>query len=324
MLHFNPHEKSTAEIHRYLLGGVAPRPIALVSTISDSGVVNLSPFSFFNAFGANPPTVAFSPSLRVRDGSRKDTCHNLIATHECVIQAVPFDIVEQVSLASTEYDTDIDEFVKSGLTPIRSDLVRPPRVAESPFQMECQLSQMVPLGDGPGAGNLAICEVVRFHIDEDIIGPAGTIEPDLIDLVGRNSADYYTRASGQAIFEVRKPVGRQGIGYDRLPDFIRSSDVLTGNNLAQLANCETIPDPAQAEHFADTIQPCDDPAAPAFHRWYRLGRFERMLAIVKAAADTGHPHTGIWLQLTARIALDHRQTEFAWNTLIWGHSRGLL
>jgi flavin reductase (DIM6/NTAB) family NADH-FMN oxidoreductase RutF len=323
MLHFNPDEKPTVEVHKLLLGGVAPRPIALVSTISEDGTVNLSPFSFFNAFGANPPIVAFSPSTRVRDGSRKDTYHNLIATNECVIQSVPYDMVEQVSLASTEYDSDIDEFVKSGLMAIASDIVKPPRVADSPFQMECKLSQMVPLGDGPGAGNLAICEVVRFHIDEGIFNPDGVIEPDLIDLVGRNSANYYTRASGRAIFEVEKPIGKKGVGYDRLPDFVKTSDLLTANNLAQLANCEVVPDDAQVKAFANA-QPSVEPSEPAFLRSYRLGSHERMLPVVMALANEGQPRSGAWLQMTAKVALDNKQPDFAWKSLLWGQSKGLL
>lgn len=322
MLHFNPDEKSTVEVHKLLLGGVAPRPIALVSTISEDGVVNLSPFSFFNAFGANPPTIAFSASSRVRDGSRKDTYHNLMATKECVVQAVPYDMVEQVSLASTEYDPEVDEFVKSGLMAVASDIVKPPRVADSPFQMECRLTQMVPLGDGPGSGNLAICEVVRFHIDEGILDPSGTIHPDLIDLVGRNSANFYTRASGSAIFEVEKPIGKKGVGYDRLPDSIKTSDFLSANNLAQLANCETIPETSQVRAFADA-QPPVEPSESAFLRSYRLGSHERMLPVVMALANEGQPRAGAWLQMTARVALENKQPDFAWKVLLWGQAKGL-
>ena len=254
MRHINPKEASVREVFGLLQGGVAPRPIALVSTISASGEVNLSPFSFFNAFGGNPPTVAFSPSRRQRDGSIKHTYSNLMATRECVIQAVTHAMVQQVSLASTEYPEGVDEFQKTGLTPVPSELVKPPRVKESPFQMECTLKQMVPLGDGPGSGNLAICEVQRFHVAEDIFED-GVIHPDFIDLVGRNSADFYTRASGDAIFYVKKPLETRGIGYDRLPEFIRTSTVLSANNLGQLGNTERIPTEEEVTSFVADLSP---------------------------------------------------------------------
>jgi flavin reductase (DIM6/NTAB) family NADH-FMN oxidoreductase RutF len=198
MLHIDPKEKSVGEVFDYLLGGVAPRPIALVSTLSADGEPNLAPFSFFNAFGGNPPTVAFSPSRRRRDGTTKDTYHNLMATKECVIQVVTYEIHQQVNLASGEYEAGVDEFAKSGFTPVASDIVKPARVAESPFQMECKLKEIINLGDGPGSGNLCICEVVRFHIDERLFNDKGVIDPQLIDLVGRNSARFWTRAHGDA------------------------------------------------------------------------------------------------------------------------------
>ncbi|MBU2652530.1 MAG: flavin reductase family protein, partial [Bacteroidetes bacterium] len=251
-LHFEPKDIPIQQVHQYLLGGVQPRPIALVSTLSAEGYPNLSPFSFFNAFGANPPIVAFSPSRRGRDGTVKDTYNNLVATKECVIQAVPFAMVQQVSLASTEYPAGVDEFVKAGFTPEPSDLVKPARVKESPFQMECILKQMVDLGGLPASGNLAICEVVKFHIAEDIIVD-NIIHPDLIDLVGRQSANYYTRASGDSVFEVAKPLARTGIGFDNLPKFIVHSHILSANNLAQLANSEQIPDANQARKEVETL-----------------------------------------------------------------------
>jgi len=248
MINIEPKHLSVKEVHAYLLGGVAPRPIGLVSTVSPEGKVNVSPFSFFNAFGANPPTVAFSAARRGRNNTLKDTYHNIVATKECVIQAVTYDMVQQVSLASTEYKTGVDEFIKSGLTPIASDLVQPPRVKESPFQMECRLQQMIPLGEAGGSGNLAVCEVVKFHISEDIL-VNGAIDPDRIDLVARMGANFYTRASGESIFEVAKPIERKGIGYDRLPQFIRDSDRLTANNLGQLANIEAIPSDDEVQSF---------------------------------------------------------------------------
>src|SRR5690606_39340671 len=208
------------KVHRIMLGGIAPRPIALVSTLSEDGIPNLTPFSFFNAFGSNPPIIAFSPARRGRDASLKDTYHNLVRTRECVVHSVTYDMVEQISLASTEYPSEVDEFIKSGLTPIDSDIVKPKRVKESPFQMECRLLQMHSFGDGGASANIAICEVLKFHVAEDIFRN-GIIQPDLIDLVARMSANYYCRANGNAIFEVEKPVNKKGIGYDNLPQHIK-------------------------------------------------------------------------------------------------------
>ena len=189
---------------RLLIGGVGPRPIALVSTVSQTGVNNLAPFSFFNAFGANPPIVAFSPARRGRDGSFKDTYNNIVATQECVIQVVTHAIVKQVNEASAEFPPEIDEFEKSGLTPIDADLVQAKRVKESPFQMECRLFKMVPLGEGKASGNLTICEVLKFHVDESILSD-GAIDQRKIDLVARMGGDFYARAHGDALFELSKP-----------------------------------------------------------------------------------------------------------------------
>jgi len=239
-IEIDPKESSIPEIHRLLLGGVAPRPIALVSTISKSGINNLAPFSFYNAFGANPPTVVFSPSRRGRDGTTKDTLNNLYEIGECAVHAVTFEILHQVNLASTEYDSDVDEFVKSGLTPIPSKKIKPMRVKESPFQMECKVQQIIPLGENNASGNLVICEVILFHTDKRIF-KNNIIEPDLIDLVGRNSADYYTHASGESIFKLAKPSGNYNIGYDNLPSYILKSKILSAHNITQLAGSKSVP-----------------------------------------------------------------------------------
>lgn len=246
----DPAEVTIPESHKLLLGGVAPRPIALVSTISETGINNLSPFSFFNAFGANPPTVVFSPSNRGKDGSTKDTLNNLRKIKECVIQAVTYDMVEQISLASTEYESDIDEFIKSGLTPIDSVKVKPKRVEQSPFQMECIVKQIIETGGANASGNLVICEVVLFHVSPEIMKD-GIIQPDLINLVGRNSANFYTKAFGDAIFEVAKPIGKTGIGFDNIPQQILDSNILSANNLARLANCEQIPSTDEIDEFIE-------------------------------------------------------------------------
>ena len=253
MKDINPKDISILEIQKLLLGGVSPRPIALVSTVSADGKNNLSPFSFFNAFGANPPMVAFSSSRRVRDGSLKDTYNNLMQTKECVIQAVTYDMVEQVSLSSTEYETGVDEFVKSGLTPIDSNIVKAKRVKESPFQMECKLDQMINLGNDKGSGNLAICEVVYFHVEEDIF-QNGIIHPSLIDLVGRSSGDFYTRANGESLFEIEKPLSKKGIGYDQIPQFIKSSHTFSANNLGKFGNSERIPSEEEVNSFLASLE----------------------------------------------------------------------
>ncbi len=220
MFHYNPKDLPVPKVHQLLLGGVGPRPIALVSTLSVDGIPNLTPFSFFNVFGANPPVLAFSPSRRGRDATLKDTYYNLMKTKECVVQSVTFPMVEQISLASTQYPPEVDEFKKSGLTPVDSDIVKPKRVKESPFQMECKLLEIKSFGEGGASANIAICEVVRFHIAEDIF-ENGIIHPDLIDLVGRMSGNFYNRASGNSIFEIEKPVLKKGIGYDEIPAFIK-------------------------------------------------------------------------------------------------------
>jgi len=210
MLHFEPKDLPQPELHKILLGGVAPRPIALVSSLSEDGIPNLSPFSFFNAFGSNPPIIAFSPSRRGKDASFKDTYNNLIRTRECVVQSVTYNMVEQISLASTEYSSEVNEFEKCGLTPVDSDIVKPKRVKESPFQMECKIRDIMSYGEGGASPNIFICEVLKFHVAEDIF-KNGIIHPDLIDLVSRMSANFYCRASGFAVFEVEKPIAKKGI-----------------------------------------------------------------------------------------------------------------
>ena len=315
MQHFDPKEMTVQEIFRLLQGGIAPRPIALVSTLSSSGIRNLAPFSFFNAFGGNPPTVIFSPSRRQRDGTVKDTYTNLTATRECVIQAVTYAMVQQVSLASTEYSSDVDEFVKCGLTPINSDKVKPPRVAESPFQMECILKQMIPIGDGPGSGNLAICEVVRFHIDERVVKD-GQIDPQLLDLVGRNSADWYTRASGDAVFYVKKPITSIGIGVDQIPETIRNSGVFTASNLGQLGNSERMPTDDELRGFAALLSPAEG-SSFEFESRHKHNDYRMMFRIASTTARTNVEQGATRMELAARCALESaNDIEFAWKAAL--------
>lgn len=316
MLHFDPKQISVNEVYRLILGGVAPRPIALVSTLSADGHRNLSPFSFFNAFGGNPPTVIFSPSRRQRDASTKHTYENLVATKECVIQAVTYAMVQQVSLASTEYPGEVDEFLKSGLTPIPSDLVKPPRVAESPFHMECRLVQMINTSDGRGAGNLAICEVMRFHVAEDVM-KNGQIDPQLIDLVGRNSADWYTRASGEAIFYVKKPIDTRGIGYDQLPDFVRKSDILSANNLGQLGNSEKIPTSEEIVLFGHMFPPQEGDEA-LYRRCERHKDYRMMFRVARSLASIDPGRAASLIEQSARCALESaNDIEFAWKAVLF-------
>ncbi|MCP5053116.1 MAG: flavin reductase family protein [bacterium] len=326
MKHFEPKDIPIVDVFKLILSGVSPRPIALVATMSENGKANLSPFSFFNAFGCNPPYVAFSPSSRVRDGSRKDTYYNLVREKECTIQAVTYDMVEQVSLASTEYDTGVDEFVKSGLTPIPSDLVGAPRVKESPFQMECLLEKEVSLGDGKGSGNLMICRVVKFHVAEEVYGENG-IDPHRLDLVARGGANYYTRASGNAIFEVEKPIQTKGIGYDRLPGHIRVSDVFSANNLAKLANVETVPGEAEVEALVRSVEgevAMDGQRDPlrVFARLQRMGDYRGMFSVGLQCKGEGHVLATRMIEQAAKEALERNDIDFAWKAALSNAPQG--
>lgn len=242
-----PGEIKTGDLHAYLLGSIAPRPICFASTIDKNGNANLAPFSFFNVFGSNPTTLIFSPARRVRDNTIKHTLENVYATKEVVINVVNYSMVQQTSLASCEYPQTVDEFVKAGFTKLPSEKIKPYRVAESPVQIECIVRDIIETGKEGGAGNLVICEVLIMHIDDKILDPGSqTIDPQKIDLVARMGGDYYCRASGNAVFTVAKPNTQLGIGIDALPASIRNSKILTGNHLGQLANVNTIPfiDPA--------------------------------------------------------------------------------
>lgn len=240
MISIDPKKIETAKLQGYLQSAVGPRPIAFASTIDVKGIPNLSPFSFFNVFSANPPILVFSPARRVRDNSIKHTLINAQATKEVVINVVNFDIVQQTSLASTEYATGVNEFLKSGLTPIPSDLVKPYRVKESPVQFECKVTQIIPLGTEGGAGNLILCEVVRIHINESVLDENGAIDQYKIDLVSRLGSNWYSR-SNQGLFEVPKPLSTLGIGVDAIPDYIKESPVFSGNDLGMLGNIEALP-----------------------------------------------------------------------------------
>ena len=242
---FSPEELITRDRHRILLGAVGPRPIALVSTVDEFGKPNLSPFSFFNIFSSNPPTVIFSPARRVRDNTTKDTLHNALREQEVVVNVVNYDLVQQVNLSSAEYPSHVDEFVKSGLTPVPSELVAPPRVAESPVSLECIVKDVVALGEEGGAGNLVICEIKKIHCAAHVMSDESGLDQEALDLVGRMGKNWWVRASGDALFSVGAP--QVGIGVDQIPMVIRNSTVLTGNDLGLLGGVTVLPTEEEIE-----------------------------------------------------------------------------
>jgi flavin reductase (DIM6/NTAB) family NADH-FMN oxidoreductase RutF len=250
MLSILPKDLTTAQLQNYLQGAVSPRPIAFASTIDTKGNPNLSPFSFFNMFSTNPPILIFSPARRVRGNTTKHTLQNAKATKEVVINLVNYDIVQQMSLSSTEYAEGVNEFVKAGLTPIASDMVKPFRVAESPVQFECKVNNIIELGQEGGAGNLIICEIVKMHINEAILDENGIIDQYKIDLVARLGGNWYSR-SNQGLFEVPKPLSGLGIGVDAIPDFIKKSNVFDGNDLGILGNIESLPNEEEITIFVN-------------------------------------------------------------------------
>ena len=250
MLTIDPKTVETTKLYGYLTGAVGPRPIAFASTIDRAGSANLSPFSFFNVFSSNPPILIFSPVRRGRDNTTKHTLQNVEAVPEVVINIVNYAMVQQMSLSSTEYDAGVDEFVKSGLTKIDSDLVKPFRVKEAPVQIECKVNQIVALGKAGGAGNLVICEVVKVHVDETILDADGHIDPYKIDQVARMGGNWYSRAN-KGLFEVPKPLSKTGVGVDAIPEDIQKSKILTGNDLGKLGNVEKLPSPEEIIAYAE-------------------------------------------------------------------------
>lgn len=286
------------EWHQFMLGAVAPRPIAFVSTIDRAGNVNLSPFSFFNVFSSNPATLIFSPANRVRDNTQKHTLYNVRdEVPECVINICDYPLVEQMSLASTEYGREINEFRKAGFTELASDKVRPPRVAECPVSFECVVEQVIAIGDSNGGGNLVICRVVQSHFREDILLPAGGgIDPHKFDAVARLGGDWYSRITPESLFEVPKPNRHKGIGIDELPVHIRHSEVLTGNNLGRLANIER-----------EALPPAED--VQAF-------REDPLVAYTLHKYQDNATEQHRQLQLLAKQLLEEGRLLDAWKTLL--------
>jgi flavin reductase (DIM6/NTAB) family NADH-FMN oxidoreductase RutF len=249
ILTVDPKEIPVPKLHHYLLGAIGPRPIAFASTVDKNGNRNLSPFSFFNVFSANPPILVFSPARSGRTGETKNTFDNVKETKEVVINVVNYDIVQQMSLSSSPYAKDIDEFVKSGLTPIASETIKPFRVKESPIQFECKVNEIVELGQNGGAGNLVICEVLKIHINEDVLDETGMIDQHKIDLVSRMGGNWYCRSNSESMFEIQKPITTIGIGVDAIPSEIKNSTILTGNDLGLLGSVEALPIEAEILNY---------------------------------------------------------------------------
>ena len=249
MVSIDPKNLTVQKLHQYLLGAIGPRPIAFASTVDAEGNPNLAPFSFFNVFSANPPILIFSPARSGRTNTTKDTYNNVKIVPEVVINVVNYDIVHQMSLASSPYAPGVNEFEKAGFTALKSDSVKPFRVAESPVQFECKVNEVIELGTEGGAGNLIICEVVKIHIHDEVLDSNGMIDQQKIDLVARMGGDWYSRANAESMFEITKPISTCGIGFDALPVDIKSSKVLSGNNLGHLAGIEKIPDETNVNEY---------------------------------------------------------------------------
>ena len=249
MVSIDPKNLTVQKLHQYLLGAIGPRPIAFASTVDAEGKPNLAPFSFFNVFSANPPILIFSPARSGRTNTTKDTYNNVKVVPEVVINVVNYDIVHQMSLASSPYAPGVNEFEKAGFTALKSDSVKPFRVAESPVQFECKVNEVIELGTEGGAGNLIICEVLKIHIHDEVLDSNGMIDQQKIDLVARMGGDWYSRANAESMFEITKPISTCGIGFDALPIDIKSSKILSGNNLGHLAGIEKIPDETNVNEY---------------------------------------------------------------------------
>lgn len=253
MLSINPKDLSIPALQKYLQSAVAPRPICFASSISKNGEVNLAPFSFFNIFSSNPPIAVFSPAYSGRTGAPKDTLLNILEVPECVINIVNYNMVHQTSLASSPFTKGINEFKKARFTELKSELVTPPRVLESPVQLECKVIEVKELGKQGGAGNLIICEIIKIHINEAILNSENQIDTTKIDLVARMGDNWYCRANGNALFEVQKPITTIGIGFDAIPNEIKNSTILTGNNLGLLGSVENLPTQTEIDNYKNNV-----------------------------------------------------------------------
>jgi flavin reductase (DIM6/NTAB) family NADH-FMN oxidoreductase RutF len=291
---FYPSDLSTPEFHALLQGAVAPRPIAFASTIDKAGNVNLSPFSFFNLFSTNPAILIFSPSRRVRDNTTKHTLENVLEVPEVVIHVVHFGMVEQMSLASSEYAKGVNEFEKAGFTQVKSNEVKPPRIKEAHVSFECKVNEVKSLGDQGGAGNLVICEVLVAHVNEAILDEEGVIDPRKLDAVARLGGNWYSRASGASLFQIPKPLRTLGLGIDLMPLEVRNSTLLSGNNLGRLGNVEAFPSEDEVAAFGQSEE------------------IKEMKVRFQHDQDSMLDH----LHLLAKEALDEDDVERAWLILL--------
>ncbi len=294
MLTLKTSDLSPVDLQNYLQYAIAPRPICFASTVDKEGNVNLSPFSFFNMFSTKPPVCVFSPSRRVRDATTKHTLENILEVPECVINIVTYHMVQQTSLASVEYPKGVNEFIKAGFTPVASELVKPPRVAESPVQLECVVNQVIHLGEGPGAGNLILAEIKLMHIDESILDADNRIDQQKLDLVARLGGDWYARVNKDNLFKVAKPVRSIGIGVDNIPFSIRNSKILTGNNLGQLGNVERLPSDEEIDDYSQSPE---------------------VKELLDATIGDGQTRE-MQLHLKAKQLLDEGRVEEAWKVLL--------
>lgn len=274
-----PGEIPTRDLHQYLVGAIAPRPIAFVSTIDENGIPNLAPYSFFNTFSSNPPILVFSSNRKVSDNTTKDTLHNIRVSRECVINVVTYPIVRQTALASVEFLSQENEFEKTGLTPEKSETVLPARVLESPVNFECKVKEIIELGDQGGAGHLIICEVQLITVSEDVIN-GDRIDPNKLDLMGRLGRNYYVRASGDAIMEIYQPFIASPIGFDRLPDAIKNSKILTGNELGELAALSEFPEKTAVDIDAALYALDFDSKQRKASEFIALGKIKEAMALL--------------------------------------------
>lgn len=249
-----PNELATKDLHQYLLGSVAPRPIAFVSTIDLNGRVNLAPFSFFNVFSARPPILVFSPAYSGKTGASKNTLDNVKEHPECVINIVNYTMVQKTNIASSPYPRGVNEFEKAGFTAIPSEIVKPPRVKESPVQMECKVQQIIELGKEGGSGNLVIAEVLLMHIHDDVLNEHKMIDPRKIDLVSRMNGNWYCRANGDALFELPKLDAEIVIGMDSIPQFAKQSSVFSEEDLIKLASEKELPKDEEIKAMKEKIE----------------------------------------------------------------------
>lgn len=295
---FYPKDLSTLDFYGLMQGAVAPRPIAFVSSVDKAGQVNLSPFSFFNLFSSDPPILIFSPLRRMRDNTTKHTLENVLEVPEVVIHIVHFGMVEQMSLASAEYEKGVNEFEKAGLTQMKSNEVSPPRIKEAHVAFECKVNEVKPLGESGGAGNLVICEVLVAHVHSGVLDEQGVIDPRKLDAVARLGGNWYSRASGTSLFQIPKPLRKPGIGVDQMPEAVKNSSILSGNNLGRLGNVEVLPTKEEVEVFG------------------RSPEIRDMRVRFQHDQDSMLDH----LHLLAKEALEEDDVERAWLILMQGES----